>query len=152
MFRRFLFFRIWSSAQDHSVLVLLLNLVGFFISAWPRWSRGNVLYHSCTSFEGASLGGQPLNIFTWFIGAGGLTVEDNTQSWGQRGGWGWIEKNVSTTQIYFGPWPASPLPPTRVNLSSNWLPGYICDKSSILVLVKTKDLVGSQLQKMVTKI
>jgi len=29
MFRRFLFSRIWSSAQDHALLVLLLNLVGF---------------------------------------------------------------------------------------------------------------------------
>jgi len=74
MFWRFLFSRIWSSSQDHAVLVLLLNLVGFFISTWPRWSGGNVLYHSCTSFEGASRGGQPLNIFTWFIGAGGIHV------------------------------------------------------------------------------
>ena len=43
---------------------VLLNLVGFFISARPRWSGGNDLYHSCTRFEGASRGGQPLNIFT----------------------------------------------------------------------------------------
>ena len=71
MFPRFLFYRIWSSAQDHAVLVLLHNLVGFFISARPRWSGGNDLYHSCTTFEGAFRGGQPLNIFTWFIGAGG---------------------------------------------------------------------------------
>jgi len=71
MFRRFLFSRIWSSAQDHALLVLLLNLVEFFISTRPLWSGGNVLYHSCTNFEGASRGGQPLNIFTWFIGAGG---------------------------------------------------------------------------------
>jgi len=34
---------------------------------------GNDLYRSCTSFEGASWRGQPLNIFTWFIGAGGYT-------------------------------------------------------------------------------
>jgi len=82
MFRRFLLSRNWSSAQDHAVLVLLLNLVGFFISTWPRWSGGksvgNDLYHSCTSFEGASRGGQPLNIFTWFIGAGGFTCETFT--------------------------------------------------------------------------
>ena len=71
MFRRFLFSRIWSPAQDHAVLLLLLNLVGFFISTRPRWSGGNDLYHSCTSYEGASRGGQPLNIFTWFTGAGG---------------------------------------------------------------------------------
>ena len=31
MFRRFLFSRICSSAQNHALLVLLLNLVGFFI-------------------------------------------------------------------------------------------------------------------------
>ena len=31
----------------------------------------NDLYHSCTSIEGASWRGQPLNIFTWFIGSGG---------------------------------------------------------------------------------
>jgi len=72
MFRRFLFSRIWSSAQDHAVLVLLQNLVSFFISIWPRRSGGNDLYHSCTSVQGASRGGQPLNIFTWFTGAGGL--------------------------------------------------------------------------------
>ena len=59
-----------SSAQDHAVLVLLLDLVGFFISTSPSWSSGNVLYHSCTSFEGASRGGQPSNIFTRCIGAG----------------------------------------------------------------------------------
>jgi len=63
-----------------------------------------------------------------------------------------MKKKKSTTQIHFGPWPASPLPPTRVNLSNNWLPGYIFDKSSILVPVKTKNLVGLQFQKMVTKI
>jgi len=54
-------------------LVLLLNLVGFFISTWPSWSGGIVLYRSCTNSEGASRRGQPLNIFTWFIEAGGLT-------------------------------------------------------------------------------
>ena len=58
--------------QDHAVMVLLLNLVGFFISNWPRWSGGNFLHHSCTSFEGASRKGQPLNVFTLFIGAGGV--------------------------------------------------------------------------------
>jgi len=61
---------IWSSAQDHAVLVLSLNLVGFFISTRPRWSGRNVLYHSWTNFEGASRGVQPLNIHTWFMGAG----------------------------------------------------------------------------------
>jgi len=68
-----LFSRIWSSAQNHTVLVLLLNLVGFFISIRPRWSFWNVLYHCCTSFEGASRGGEPLIIFTWFPGACGTS-------------------------------------------------------------------------------
>jgi len=36
MFRRFLFSRIWSSTQDHALLILLLNLVVFFISIRPR--------------------------------------------------------------------------------------------------------------------
>ena len=67
-----LFSRIWSSAQDHAVLVLLLNLFGGFISTRPHWSGGNILYHSCTSFEEAFRRGQPLSIFTWFIGAGGI--------------------------------------------------------------------------------
>jgi len=66
----------WSSAQDHAKLILLLNIVGFSIFIWPRWSAGNVLYHSCTSFEGASRGGQPLNIFTWFVGVGGLKARN----------------------------------------------------------------------------
>jgi len=70
MLRRFSIPRIWSSAQDHALLVLLLNLVGFFISTRPRWSGGNDLYRSCTSFQGASRGGHPLNIVIWFIGAG----------------------------------------------------------------------------------
>ena len=49
---------------------LLLNLVGVFMSTRPRWSVGNVLYHSCTSFEGACRGDKPFNIFAWFTGAG----------------------------------------------------------------------------------
>jgi len=73
MFRRFLFSRIWSFAQDHALLDLLLNLVGLFIFSRPRWSCGNDLYHSCqcTTFDGTSRGGQPSNVFTRFIGAGG---------------------------------------------------------------------------------
>ena len=30
------------------------SIVGFFISIRPRWCGGIFLYHSCTSFEGAS--------------------------------------------------------------------------------------------------
>ena len=66
-----LFSRIWFSAQYHIVLVLLLNLVGFFIFTPPKWSGGNVLYHWGTSFEGASRGDQPFNIIAWFMGPGG---------------------------------------------------------------------------------
>jgi len=64
------FSRIWSSAEYHVVLVLLLNLVGFFISTQPKWSGGNVLYKWGTSPEWASRGDQPLTIFAWFMGSG----------------------------------------------------------------------------------
>ena len=62
MFRRFLFSRIWSSAQDHAVLALLLSLVGFFISTWQNLSGGNEMYWRCTSFEKAFRRGRPFNI------------------------------------------------------------------------------------------
>ena len=62
MFRRFLFSRIWSSAQDHALLVLLLNLVGVFIPTWQNASGGNDLYWQCTSFEKAFWRGRPWNI------------------------------------------------------------------------------------------
>ena len=46
---------------------------------------GNDLYHSCTSFEGASWRGQPLNIFTWSIGSGGVWHDsqhiNNSYAW-----------------------------------------------------------------------
>jgi len=62
--RRFLFSKIWSSAQDHAVLVLLLNLVGFFISYRPRWSCGNV----CTTVKPVWRWlRQPFNIFTFLF-------------------------------------------------------------------------------------
>ena len=67
IFRKFLFSRIWSSTQDRALLVLFLNLVGFFISRRPDWSLRNDSYHSCT--RRGNCGGA-LNIFTSFIGAG----------------------------------------------------------------------------------
>jgi len=74
-----LFSSIWSSAQDHAVLVLWLSLVGFFISTRPSWSGGNVLYHRGTSWEVEYRGDQPLHILAWFIRSGGtyLHVEKN---------------------------------------------------------------------------
>ena len=80
MFRRFLFSRIWSSggsAQDHAVLVLLLNLVVFFMSTDYAGQLEIFLYHNCTSLEGASRGGEPLNILTWFIVAAGFRNSDD---------------------------------------------------------------------------
>jgi len=62
MFRRFLFSRIWSSAQKYAVLGVLLNPVVFLISTWQNLSGGNDLYWRCTSFEKAVRRGQPLNI------------------------------------------------------------------------------------------
>ena len=44
------------------------------IMVGPSWPDGNVLYHSCTSSEGASRAGQTLNHFIRFIGAGGWGV------------------------------------------------------------------------------
>ena len=78
MFWRFLFSRIWSSAQDHAVLVLLLSLVGFFISTWQNLSGGNDLYWRCTSFEKAFRWGRPLNILH--------------DSWGRAEKWEWVAR------------------------------------------------------------
>jgi len=69
--RRIKGFKIWSSAKDYAVLNLLLKTVGMLNSTWPIWSRGNVLYEPCTSSQEAYWRGRPLNIFAWFIGAGG---------------------------------------------------------------------------------
>ena len=62
IFRRFLFSRIWSSAQDYALLDLLLNPVVFWISTWQNLSGENDLYWRCTSFEKAFRRGRPLNI------------------------------------------------------------------------------------------
>ena len=35
--------------------------------------------------------------------------------------WGWIENCLSTTQIQFGLWPVSPIPPTCIDLSNEQL-------------------------------
>ena len=43
LLRRIRCSKIWSSAQDHALLVLLLNMIEPFISAWPRCSGGNDL-------------------------------------------------------------------------------------------------------------
>ena len=61
-----------SFVQDHAVLLLLLNPVGFSICARSIRSGGNILYQLDTSSERANRQGWPLNIFTWFIGSGGL--------------------------------------------------------------------------------
>jgi len=45
----------------------------YLVFSFPYDHAGQMqmfLYHSCTSFKGGSPGGQPLNIFTWYIGAG----------------------------------------------------------------------------------
>jgi len=50
-----------------------INQHSWLVHFWQAENlhSGNDLYRSCTSIEGASWRGQPLNIFTWFIGAGG---------------------------------------------------------------------------------
>jgi len=76
MFRRFLFSRIWSSAQDYAVMGLLLNPVVFWISTWQNLSGGNDLYWRCTSFWKGISAGPALKYFTWFIGAGGPRLDE----------------------------------------------------------------------------
>jgi len=55
--------RIWFSAQDYAVLVLLLNPVDFFISTRPKWSIGNVLYLLGISFRRTNRWGWPFKYF-----------------------------------------------------------------------------------------
>ena len=62
VFRIFLFSRIWSSAQDHAQLVILLNLVGFLFKSDRICQNWNDLYWRCTSFEKAFRRGRPFNI------------------------------------------------------------------------------------------
>ena len=70
-FRRIKGLKIWSSAKDHALLDLLLNIVESFISYWSTWSARNVVYEPCTSSQETYRRGWPLNIFAWFIRAGG---------------------------------------------------------------------------------
>jgi len=76
MFRKFLFSRIWSSAQDYAVLGLLLNPVVFWISTWQNLSGGNVRWKwfvlAVFQFWKGISAVPALQYFTWFIGAGGL--------------------------------------------------------------------------------
>jgi len=60
--RRIRCFKIWSSARDYAVLDLFLNIVDSFISAWPKRSGGNDVYHSGASSQNANRRGRPLNI------------------------------------------------------------------------------------------
>ena len=63
-------------------------------STWSIRAGGNFLYHSCTGSEGASGGGQPFNIFTWFtgIGAGGCirVCESVIYLWATTSSMGWL--------------------------------------------------------------
>jgi len=52
--------KIWFSAQDHAVLLLLLNIVGFFISArqksaWWKWLVPQLYQHGRGILEGPAL-------------------------------------------------------------------------------------------------
>jgi len=53
---------------------LFVNIVELLISTRPKWSGGNILYQLGTSSQRANRRGWPLNIFTWFIGAGGTVI------------------------------------------------------------------------------
>jgi len=80
MFRRSLFSRIWSSAQDYAVLGLLLNPVVFWISNRQNLSVGNDLYCRCISFEKAFRRGRPLNIFTLIHRGGRFPPESRLET------------------------------------------------------------------------
>jgi len=78
--------KIWSSAQDHAVLHLLLNTVGFFFStrqksAWQKWIVPQLYQLPRGILEGPAL---QYYIFTWFIGSG---------AWSRCG---WKAKNKSS--------------------------------------------------------
>jgi len=74
VFRRIKYSRIWSSTQDYAVLVLLLNIVETFISAWPEWSGvsfDEMISTSLSEVPAPNGRGRPVNIFTWFIRSSG---------------------------------------------------------------------------------
>ena len=63
------------SDSPHDIMHYFIYYSKQMASSFPPGRNlpcGNDLYHSCTSFGGASWRGQPLNIFTWFIGSGGF--------------------------------------------------------------------------------
>ena len=49
--------------MDNVVLVLLLILVGFFISIRPRWTYRNDLYHTVVPVSKGHFGGKALKYF-----------------------------------------------------------------------------------------
>ena len=81
MLRRFLFSRIWSSAQDYAVLGLLLNPVGFWISVWQICQLEMICIGSILVLK-RHFGGASLQYFTWFIGAGGCDLYFNNSTSG----------------------------------------------------------------------
>jgi len=54
--------KIWSSAQDYVVLVLILNVVESFVFAWLTWAGGNDWYQLSTSSQLANMWGWPWTI------------------------------------------------------------------------------------------
>jgi len=81
-----------SCAEDQMLLDLILRmrlcsmafdthplwLFDFFISTWPKCSGCNILYQSGTSAQRTHRRGWSLNIFTWFIGSGGIEIRHVT--------------------------------------------------------------------------
>ena len=89
MFRRFLFSRIWSSAQDYAVLRLLLNpvVISGFITQ-PSYVldfhltecvRRKWFVLAVYQFWKGISAGLALKYFTWFIGAGGSLIHIHTK-------------------------------------------------------------------------
>jgi len=92
--------KIWSSAQDYSVLVLFLNMVESFISVWPKWSILNDFYQSCNCSKGKSVG-WPILIFTWLTGSGGLGLQINRSATVRDSflNLTWLVQRVPTTRL-----------------------------------------------------
>ena len=63
--------KIWSSAQDHAALHLLLSIVGFFISVRQKSAWQKRFVPQLYQLRRGILEGPALKYFWWFIGAGG---------------------------------------------------------------------------------
>jgi len=91
LFRKF-FSRIWSSAQDHVLLDLLLNIVGLFISAWQKSVRRKCFVPQLYQLRRSISEGPALKYF-YMIHRGGRSYGRNA-SWFAYWFWRRVAGNV----------------------------------------------------------